>query len=363
MPICHIDTDLLEGTDGHALAAQIIGELEHMTPKKGFEAATVEEKSEAIFALHREVAYRRGQRFLPELDASARNPILPGSNLDHLKVSKFSSEGVCVITGGTGGLGILSAVALAECGMKKFVLSSRSGKMTRDNQGLGRYLDALKSLGAEVVVEACDSSKEAHVVAMLDRVRERDGPIRMVLHAAGISAPDGEETIEPLFAPKCEGAWYMHKHTLQDNLTGFLTYSSMSCMHGAAGMSCYAAACTYLDELVTWRKAKGLPGNSVMFPEVEGAGMAADNTMVGSQANIGPEHTNRLIKQVLCGIGECSAVQVCVPKGNLIALGPLYAQMLAPLMARRDMKLTREIAEQEERLGKKAVKELRARYE
>jgi len=363
MPICHIDTDLFEGTDGHALAAQIIGELEHMTPQKGFEAAKEQEKSEAIFALHREVIYRKGQRFVPELDVSSRNPILAGSNLDHLKVSKFTSEGVCIITGGTGGLGILSAVALAQCGMKKFVLASRSGRMTRDNQGLGRYLDELRALGAEVVFEACDSGKEAQVVAMLDRVRERDGPIRIICHAAGISAESTPENIEPLFGPKAEGAWYMHKHTLQDSLTGFLVYSSMSCVHGAAGMSCYAAACTYIDELVTYRKAKGLPGVSVTFPEVEGAGMAADMTQVGSQANIGPEHTKHLIKQVFCGVGECAPVQVCMPKGNLIPLGPFYGQMLAPLNARRDMKLTKELAKEEERLGKKAVKELRAKYE
>merc|ERR1712151_1342207 len=102
----------------------------------------------------------------------------------------------------------------------------------------------------------------------------------------------------------------------------------------------------------------GLAGCSLMFPEVEGAGMAADMVAVGSQANIGLDHVNKCIKQVFCGPGDCTPVQVIMTSGNLIPLGPFYGQMLAPLFARKDVELTKKLLEEEKQLGKKAVKEL-----
>ena len=47
-----------------------------------------------------------------------------------------NGHGVILITGGLGGLGLVTAEALVEAGARKLVLVSRSGKIKRDDQGL-----------------------------------------------------------------------------------------------------------------------------------------------------------------------------------------------------------------------------------
>ena len=67
------------------------------------------------------------------------------------------------------------------------VLTSRSGKVKHSDQGLQQRLEALRSTsGARVVLEQCDMGDEADVVALLDRVRGGFGPLRVVVHAAGV---------------------------------------------------------------------------------------------------------------------------------------------------------------------------------
>ena len=96
-------------------------------------------------------------------------------------------EGCVLVTGGLGGLGIVTAEALAEAGARCVVLTSRSGKVKHSDQGLQQRLEALRSTsGARVVLEQCDMGNEADVVALLDRVRGGFGPLRVVVHAAGV---------------------------------------------------------------------------------------------------------------------------------------------------------------------------------
>eukprot|EP00971_Amphidinium_carterae_P311355 6188426-Amphidinium_carterae.1 len=85
-------------------------------------------------------------------------------------------DGACVITGGLGGLGVVTAESLVEAGGRCMVLCSRSGKITRDNQGLGDKLDALGRAGADVVLAKCDTTQEQSIIELLDDVRKKHAP-------------------------------------------------------------------------------------------------------------------------------------------------------------------------------------------
>ena len=103
------------------------------------------------------------------------------------QLSQVKGQGCVLVTGGLGGLGIVTAEALVEAGARCVVLSSRSGKVKRSDQGLQERLDALQSTsGAQVVVEQCDMDDEADVVALLERARDGFGPLRAVVHTAGV---------------------------------------------------------------------------------------------------------------------------------------------------------------------------------
>jgi len=344
VPILHIDSDaLVEPGRGKELVAQIDVELELSAPDVGFYKADVNEQNLAIVHTHREVAYRGGARLLPKLDLCARNPIFPGAKIPPLMGS--AAEGVALITGGTGGLGILTAEALVEVGVKIIVLSSRSGRISRDYQGLGLRLEALRMSGARIELEACDAKEESQVEALLQKIRTTLGPLKWIMNAAGIVLPQDPNLMLQVFEPKCVGAWNMHKYSLTDDIQTFMMYSSLSAGAGANDLSNYAAANTYIDELSRLRQAQGLASVSIMFPEVEEAGMAADTiAQKGNPANIPPGNVKQTIKQVVCGKGPMAPCVAILPQGYLIPRSPTMDSMLDPLKARVDKDLWDRLA-------------------
>ena len=144
--------------------------------------------------------------------------------------------GTAVITGGLGGLGLVTAEVLVESGVRCVVLVSRSGRVKHSGQGLEKRLQSLQaSTGGKVVIEQCDMGVEDEVAAMLARVRSSHGPLRMVVHAAGVLSDallgkQDAESMRSVFAPKADGAWYLHKHTQGDDLVAFVMYSSPCCI-------------------------------------------------------------------------------------------------------------------------------------
>ena len=236
-------------------------------------------------------------------------------------------KGAVLVTGGLGGLGIVTAEALVEVGARCVVLVSRSGKIKYTNQGLGERLEALRTSGARVVLERCDTSDDAQVEALLERVRECYGPLRVVVHAAGVLSDallmkQDCDSIRRVWRPKADGAWFLHKHTMSKDteLKSFVVYSSVAALFGNAGQANYSAANAYLDGLVRWRVAQGLPGTSVQWPAVLGVGMAAAmeaGTRIGENLSVGAKTVKMVIKQVVLGSHLSEPVQAVIPRGML----------------------------------------------
>ena len=87
-------------------------------------------------------------------------------------------SGVYSISGGMGGLGLRAASLLVTRGASRVLLSSRSGRVARDGQGL---LAQLHELGAGEELVACDSANLLEMAAF----RAAHPQVRGYLHAAG----------------------------------------------------------------------------------------------------------------------------------------------------------------------------------
>jgi acyl carrier protein/NADP-dependent 3-hydroxy acid dehydrogenase YdfG len=193
-----------------------------------------------------------------------------------------AADGVYVITGGPGGLGLLTAQCLLQRGARRIVLLSRSGKVAYRGQGLEERLDALVAApGAEVKVLRCDVSVEAEVVQTLAEVR-KIGPIVGIVHAAGVLSDGlivtGKAALgaSAVWAAKAHSAYLLHKHTAEDtHLRIFLCYSSVTAAVGTAGQAAYGGANRYMEWLMQERVHSGRAGLCVRWPEVSGVGMAA----------------------------------------------------------------------------------------
>ncbi|MER6595587.1 ketoreductase domain-containing protein, partial [Micromonospora purpureochromogenes] len=93
-------------------------------------------------------------------------------------------------------------------------------------------------------------------------------PLTAVVHAAGVPGaglvadldPDG---LDPVLAPKVDGAWHLHELTRDLPLDAFVLLSSAGGLVLAAGQGHYAAANVFLDALAAHRAAAGLPATAV----------------------------------------------------------------------------------------------------
>ncbi|MEU3985446.1 type I polyketide synthase [Streptomyces sp. NPDC026672] len=187
--------------------------------------------------------------------------------------AEWRSPARVLITGGTGGLGAHVARWLVERGATHLVLVGRRGP---DAPGAVELTGELEELGAEVVVEACDTGDREAVAGLLAR-----HPVDAVFHAAGVLDDDvidrmTPERIAAVLAAKAIGADHLDALTRDLDLSAFVVFSSIAGVWGSGGQSAYAAANAHLDALVERRRAQGLTGTAVAWGPWGESGMAAD---------------------------------------------------------------------------------------
>jgi len=175
--------------------------------------------------------------------------------------------GTVVITGGTGMAGgLLARHVVARYGVANVVLISRSGEQA---VGVSELVAGLRDAGAEVSVVACDVADRDALAGVLARVPAQY-PLRGVLHAAGalddaVIASLTADRVDAVLRAKVDGAWNLHELTQDLDLSAFVVFSSMAGIVGTPGQGNYAAANSFLDGLMAYRRDHGLPGLSMAW--------------------------------------------------------------------------------------------------
>ncbi len=197
----------------------------------------------------------------------ARAARLPLSLAEEERPLPLDPEKTTLITGGTGGLGALTARHLAERhGARHLLLVSRSGE---EAKGAKELAAELTQLGAKPTIAACDVSDRGELEKLLAQI-PASHPLGAVFHAAGVLADGlleqmGPGQIERVFAPKAKAAQNLHELSEDTEISAFVMFSSAAGALGAPGQANYAAANAYLDALAHHRSAKGLPATSIAW--------------------------------------------------------------------------------------------------
>ncbi|MEU6671191.1 SDR family NAD(P)-dependent oxidoreductase [Streptomyces sp. NPDC046727] len=208
-----------------------------------------------------EIAVRSGRVLAPRLVR------VPRTDEPTSEAARWPSDGVVLVTGGTGTLGALCARHLVtEHGVRRLVLAGRRGDAAPEAVALA---DELRALGAEVTVAACDAADRTELAALLDRITA-EHPLTGVVHAAGVLddgviASQTPERLAKVLRPKVDAAWNLHELTAPHRPAVFVLFSSTSGLFGAPGQGNYAAGNAFVDALAAHRRALGLPATSQVW--------------------------------------------------------------------------------------------------
>ncbi|MFC5288697.1 SDR family NAD(P)-dependent oxidoreductase [Actinokineospora guangxiensis] len=215
-----------------------------------------------------EVAVRGGTLLVPRLVRAS------GTEAGSTPVP---TDGTVLITGGLGGVGRNIARLLAERGVPRLLLLSRTGPA---DPRAAEVAEELTALGAQVEVAACDIADAAALAGVIDGIGP-DLPLRGVVHCAavlddGVVADLTPDRLATVLGPKLDGAVNLHRLTEDRQLELFVTTSSLAGVVGSAGQANYAAANVFLDQLAHHRRAAGLPAVSLSYGAWAEDGLAVD---------------------------------------------------------------------------------------
>ncbi|NEO36797.1 MAG: type I polyketide synthase [Moorea sp. SIOASIH] len=276
------------------------------------------------------VAFRNGQRYVARLVSSKP------TQTQSLAVE---ADGIYLITGGLGSLGLRVARWMAEQGAKTLVLLGRRGlppsdqwaSLPQDSESWKRVkaIKAIKAMGAKVIVAQADVSDQGQMSEVFEHLRNTQIPLKGVIHAAGIENYQEMQgmdlnVLQATLQPKVMGAWLLHQLTQEINLDFFVCFSSIASVWGSKGQADYAAANAFLDAIAHHRQALGLPALSINWGPWSEGGMASEEVKtLLKRIGVDPWQPEEAMSILPSLIGSNSP-QVIGAKVNWDVFKPLY---------------------------------------
>lgn len=200
------------------------------------------------------------------------------------QVWQIQTDATYLITGGTGGLGLVIAQWLITQGAQHLILVSRNEPNLIGSDKIAVWIQQ----GVNIRVIKADISSQPAVHALIDQIQTQHPILKGIIHAAGVLADATllkltDTQFHQVMAAKALGAWYLHQETLNLNLDYFILCSSATTILGAPGQGNYVAANTYLDALAHYRQSKNLPALSINWGPWAEVGMAAAENQRGGR--------------------------------------------------------------------------------
>jgi polyketide synthase PksL len=198
----------------------------------------------------------------------------------------LKDNGVYLITGGLGGLGVLFAREILERAPRaKVVLTGRSDL----DPGKQAIIDGLNGSGVRVHYRHVDLGDAAQVARTIAGIVEEFGQLNGILHSAGMILDNfilkkSRDEIHQVFAPKVAGTFHLDQATRDIDLDFLVLFSSGVSVSGNAGQADYAAANGFMDGFAAYRNRLGASNArrgitvSINWPLWEEGGMRLDTS-------------------------------------------------------------------------------------
>jgi acyl transferase domain-containing protein len=224
-----------------------------------------------------QVALRGENRYVARLVHSHPAQDLPAQAM------LLHPDGIYLITGGLGEVGLSVARWMVKRGARSLVLVDEQEASTEVKEALSELEEA------HIVIVRTDISDYEHLSRTL---AERAGtlfPLRGIVHCAEARDHDpllrlDWQRFQAVMNPKVSGAWNLHLLTIDQPLDFFVLFSSTASLLGSPNQGSYAAANAFLDALAHHRRAQGLPALCINWSAWSMDGLA---TSLSAEAYLG----------------------------------------------------------------------------
>jgi len=218
--------------------------------------------------------------------------------------------GTYLITGGVGGLGLVTSLVLLERGAKHIILQSRRDRVPTES--LDYYAKVRMSV-------ATIQRERGNAGSAADMARLADNPslprVFGVVQGAGVLS-DGtivrqnRDKYTQVFQPKAFGA--IHLHRLCQNkpydMHMFMVFSSAAGFFGSPGQSNHSSANTMMERLSHFRSSVGQAGCSISWGAMAEVGYAARHAVTDQMFMVPIEYTWAVLDTLLTHSMVCCSL-------------------------------------------------------
>ncbi|MEW9701804.1 SDR family NAD(P)-dependent oxidoreductase [Paenibacillus sp. SI8] len=200
------------------------------------------------------ISYRRGKRCVAgwsEVEVPQKEAALP-----------WKDQGVYLITGGAGALGLIFATDIAlKVKDAVLVLTGRS-HLGKEKEA---RLKELEALGAKLEYRQTDMAQTEAVAGLIRDITGKYGSLDGIIHSAGvirdsfILKKDSDE-IRQVLAPKVTGLVNLDQASKELSLDFFVVFSSGTGAWGNVGQADYSAANAFMDAYAGYRNNLAISG-------------------------------------------------------------------------------------------------------
>nr|WP_010097992.1 SDR family NAD(P)-dependent oxidoreductase [Ornithinibacillus scapharcae] len=200
----------------------------------------------ATYSQDHSVLYRDGKRLVQTL--KEHDSMLPGKPV-------WKNNGVYLITGGMGGLGLIFAKEIVNKVKNAVIVLTGRSPLTTEKQA---KLHELIKNDATVLYESVDVSVKDSVENVIEKIETNFGKITGIIHSAGlvndnlIYKKTRQEFLDVL-TPKIQGIVNLDMASKDLDLDFLVICSSLSGVTGNVGQADYATANAFMDAYATHR--------------------------------------------------------------------------------------------------------------
>lgn len=192
--------------------------------------------------------YREDQRFLATWQASSPEVMSTPS-------LTWRTDGVYLITGGMGGLGLLFAREIVRQAPRATLILLGRSALTASQW---EQIEHLASGGAQIDYQQIDAANAQAVLTLIHNIIQRYGTLHGILHSAGIVRDNfilkkTAQEMHEVLAAKVDGVINLDEASKELALDFFVIFSSLAAVLGNAGQSDYATANAFMDAYAHYR--------------------------------------------------------------------------------------------------------------